>query len=174
MARRSPVDEKPFRPLDVSVLNSVVKHVAAADDSAPASPTAIVRPEQTNTARREPEVRMVSKVAPMLARLDQEKRILFTRAETHAIERLTNNLSVRLNAQIKVSHIIRALTALLLNAEAQIHQRASERAQLTRPPNGDLGALQRFEREIALLLAEALRDAGLPRTLQGVATEPHR
>lgn len=99
----------------------------------------------------------------MLARLDQEKRILFTRTETQAIDRLINNLSVRLNAQIKVSHIIRALTALLLNAETQVHQRASERGPLTRPPNGDFAALQRFEREIASLLADAIRDAGTPR-----------
>lgn len=163
MARRSPVDEKPFRPLDVSILNSVVKHVPAAHDSAPSTPTPIIRPEPTTNVRREPEIRIVPNAAPMLARLDQEKRILFTRTETQAIDRLINNLSVRLNAQIKVSHIIRALTALLLNAETQVHQRASERGPLTRPPNGDFAALQRFEREIASLLADAIRDAGTPR-----------
>lgn len=55
---------------------------------------------------------------------------------------------------------MRALTALLLNAETQIHQRASEHGPITRPPNGDFAALQRFEREIASLLGDAIRDTG--------------
>lgn len=163
MAKRSPLDEKPFRPLDVSVLNAVVNHVPSARDSAPLTPTPIVRAEPIANVRHEPEIRIVPNGAPVLDRLDHEKRILFSRAESQALDRLINNLTVRLNAQIKVSHIVRALTALLLNAEAQLHQRASERGPLTRPPNGDFGALQRFEREIASLLAESIRDAGSPR-----------
>jgi hypothetical protein len=163
MARRSPVDEKPFRPLDVSILNAVVKHVPTANDSSAPTPTPIGRPEPVSSVRREAEIRIVPNAAPVLERLDQEKRILFTRAETQAIDRLINNLSGRLNAQIKASHIVRALTAILLNAENQLHQRASERGPLRRPPNGDFAALQRFERDIALLLSEAIRDAGNPR-----------
>lgn len=164
MARRSPLDEKPFRPLDVSILNSVVKHVPASPGAGlSAPPPAPMRLESAPMPRREVDVRLTVGPVPAVTRLDQEKRILFTRAETQAIDRLINNLSARLNAQIKVSHIMRALTALLLNAENQVHQRAGERGPLTRPPNGDFSALQRFEREIANLLAEAIRDAGAPR-----------
>ena len=157
MARRSPVDEKPFRPLDVSILSAVVKHVPVTP-----SPPPMTHPEPVMQLRREAELRTVPHAVPVLTRLDQEKRILFTRSETQAIDRLINTLSVRLNAQIKVSHIIRALTTLLLHAESQVHQRAGERGPLTRPPNGDFSALQRFEREIASVLSEAIRDAGPP------------
>jgi hypothetical protein len=86
--------------------------------------------------------------------MDQEKRILYTRHEPGY--RPTGHESrVRLNAQIKVSHVLRALTSLLLDAERQIDQRAGEHGLLLRPSNGDAAALERFEREIAQIIAGA-------------------
>ena len=102
MARRAPADEKPFRPLDTSVLNAVMQHV----------PT--VAPMES--PRAEPVLRVVEpKAEPLrlVKKLDQEKRILFTREETHAIDRLVNGLAQRLQAQVKASHVFRALTILL-------------------------------------------------------------
>lgn len=170
MARRSPVDEKPFRPLDVSILNSVVHHVPEVR-SLPESRLKVMgsAPRESENVpgivRKEPEsvppVRVPT--TPIIQRLDQEKRILFTREESQAIDRLVSNLAGRLNAQVKVSHVVRALTVLLLNAEGTIDQRAGESGPLSRPPNGDFAALQRFEKEIACILASAMRDAGLPR-----------
>jgi hypothetical protein len=92
-------------------------------------------------------------------KFDQEKRILFTRAESQAIDRLVTSLALRTNAQVKVSHVVRALITLLLNAEAEVDRRAGESGPLIRPPNGDAKALQRFERDIARIIASALRDA---------------
>jgi len=147
----------------------VVKHDPNAAASAAASPMPAMASEPPRKiidlppgANVRPAQNAVAPV-PILQRLDQEKRILFTRAETQAIDRLVNNLAVRLNAQVKVSHVVRALTTLLLYAEGEIDKRAAEHGALTRPPNGDFGALHRFEREIAGLLASALRDAGTPR-----------
>lgn len=168
MARRSPVDERPFRPLDVAVLNSVVKHDPSVAPAGLASPMPTVASEPARkiidlppSANVRPTPTAVGAV-PILQRLDQEKRILFTRAETQAIDRLVNNLAGRLNAQVKVSHIIRALSTLLLHAERELDRRAAEKGPLTRPPNGDFAALQRFEREIAAILSHAIRDAGMP------------
>jgi len=56
-----------------------------------------------------------------------KRRILFTREETQAIGRLVNILAVRLNSQVKGSHVIRALISLLLNAEGEVDKRAGER-----------------------------------------------
>jgi hypothetical protein len=70
------------------------------------------------------------------------------------------SLATRLNAQVKVSHVIRALVTLLLHAEGQVDRRAGEGGPLFRPPNGDVKALQRFERDIAGIIGAALRDAG--------------
>jgi hypothetical protein len=101
-------------------------------------------------------------VEPVVPKFDQEKRVLFTREESRAFERLVQNLALRVNTQVKASHVFRALATMLLRAETYIDQRAGEKGTLSRPPNGDYAALQRFEREIASILAHALRDAGHP------------
>ena len=107
-----------------------------------------------------PELAMPSRSEPLrlIKKLDQEKRILFTREETHAIDRLVNGLAQRLQAQVKASHVFRALTLLLLQAEGEIDRRASATGPFVRPSNGDSAGLQRFEKELARLLAEGLRD----------------
>jgi hypothetical protein len=56
--------------------------------------------------------------------------------------------------------VCRALTALLLNAEAEFDKRAGEHGPIVRPANGDAQALQRFERHIGNITASAMRDAG--------------
>lgn len=162
MAKRAPSDEKPFRPLDASVLRSVVQHVAESAASAPPPPVPPgVTPRPWPTPHREAEAKPpVMTLVPQLTRLDQEKRILYTREEAHALDRLVSNLAVRLNTQVKVSHVLRALTSLLLRAEKEIDQRAGEHGPLVRPSNGDFAALQRFEQEVATIFAHALRDAG--------------
>ena len=161
MARRPPSEEKPFRPLDLSVLSAVIQHTSGPLESAPAEARVLTLPSSPHIElRRDPALRTVP---PVVQRLDQEKRILYTREERQALDRLVHNLAVRLQTQLKASHVLRALTALLLHAEAQIDQRAGERGSLIRPPNGDCAALQRFEREIADLLLHAIRDAGVPR-----------
>ena len=93
-------------------------------------------------------------------KFDQEKRMLLTRSESLALDRLVNSLASRLNTQVKLSHVLRSLVALLLNSEPEIDKRAGETTGLIRPPNGDPNALQRFEREIAKILSAAIRDAG--------------
>lgn len=168
MAGRAPVDEKPFRPLGVSVLNSVMHHRPEARGTA-----AVARPEpaviELSTPARpvaahgEAVIPKSMLAIPPLQRLDQEKRILFTREETQALDRLVNTLAMRLRTQVKASHVLRALTSLLLEAEAQLDQRAGESGSLTRPANGDFAALQRFEWELSVIIAHALRDAGLPK-----------
>jgi hypothetical protein len=104
-------------------------------------------------------VREREPVQALVEKFDQEKRILFTRSETQAIDRLVTSLARRLNAQVKVSHVVRSLVALLLNAEGEIDKRAGEAPPLVRPANGDAQALQRFERDIARILAAGMRDA---------------
>lgn len=162
MARRPPGEEKPFRPLDLSVLSAVVQHSSVPLESAPADARVLNMPSSQRLEPRRETIPERAAVA-VVQRLDQEKRVLYTRDERQALDRLVHNLAVRLQTQLKASHVLRAMTALLLHAEGQIDQRAGERGSLIRPPNGDAAALQRFEREIADLLLHAIRDAGVPR-----------
>ena len=161
MARRAPVDEKPFRPLDVSVLSAVLQHAPEARGDKPQQPARVVEvPLPAPRSAPLAPAPAATAVLPEVPRFDQEKRILFTREETLAIDRLINNLAVRLRTQVKVSHVLRALTTLLLHAESQVDQRAGESGAMVRPSNGDYTALKEFEQGIARILAHAIRDAG--------------
>jgi len=152
MAKRAPVDEQPFRPLNASTLQSVLRHVPSALEPVPAKP-----PSPVPVGERQPSTALSARSG---SPLDQEKRILFTREETRALDRLVGTLAERLQTPVKTSHLFRALTALVLPVERQIERCAAERGALVRPPNGDLPALQAFERELASLVAEALRRSG--------------
>ena len=156
MAKRAPVDEQPFRPLNASTLQSVLRHVPSAPEPTPVTPTAQV-PAIAPTRERQHSTAFAARSG---SPLDQEKRILFTREETRALDRLVGTLAERLQTPVKASHLFRALTALVLPVERQIERCAAERGALVRPPNGDLLALQAFERELASLVAEALRRSG--------------
>lgn len=187
MAKRAAPDEQPYRPLLDAALVSAALSQVPTPAPAPAAPPRVMeltRPvapaaKVTESPRIEPARRIeqiqAEQATPhaagpireegrapqaLVEKFDQEKRILFTRGETQAIDRLVTSLAGRLNAQVKVSHVIRALVALLLHADAEIDKRAGEAGPLVRPPNGDALALQRFELEIARILAAGMRDAG--------------
>ncbi len=171
MAKRA-VDNTPYRPLLDSHL------VSAAIGKAPSAPTQdekaqfksvvetfageLLAPMLPAERLSDPQSakQPVANQTPIVEKFDQEKRILFTRSENQALDRLVFSLACRLNTQVKTSHLLRAVVSLLLHAEDEIDKRAGEVGALTRPPNGDPKALQRFERELASIVSAALRDAG--------------
>jgi len=176
MAKRAAPDEKPYRPLlDTGLMTAALTQVTS-NAQPQSTPTKVVDLPRAETPRRpeparafspesvqrpvEPDFKPQAQQQPFAEKFDQEKRILFTRTETQAIDRLVTSLATRLNSQVKVSHLMRALVALLLNAEADVHKRAGEAGPVIRPPNGDAQALQRFERQIAGIIGSALTDAG--------------
>jgi hypothetical protein len=184
MAKRAAPDEQPYRPL----LDAGLVSAALSQATTPATPSKVTElPRAGNTTPKPVEIPKVepprrieqiqmeqgTQQAPagplrdesratqvLVEKLNFEKRILFTRGETQALDRLVTSLAARLNSQVKVSHVIRALLALVLHAEAEVDRRAGEVGPLVRPPNGDAMALQRFELEIARILAAGMRDAG--------------
>lgn len=180
MAKRAAPDEQPYRPLlDVGLMNAVLGQPEAEEvelpppvvSSAPSRKVLeIVRQEPAKwqePVRAEPvfstpsdSERLRQEAQALVEKFDQEKRILFTRGETQAIDRLVTSLATRLGCQVKVSHVMRALVSLLLHAEGEIDRRAGENGPMVRPPNGDAQALQRFEKEIARIVGAAIRDAG--------------
>jgi hypothetical protein len=174
MAKRAAPDEKPYRPLlDADLVNAALSQPgpeASADASPPTPPPPnlkVLEMPRAEPVRRHdvisPQLEAISQtlaraleidvprksLQDLVEKFDQEKRVLFTRSESQAIDRMVMALATRLNAQVKVSHVIRALVGLLLNAEAEVDRRAGESGPLVRPANGDSQALQRFEREIA-------------------------
>jgi hypothetical protein len=174
MAKRAAPDEKPYRPLlDTDLVSAALAGVAAPASPQTAKvvdlpkseqprrferPTAI--PEWPHVASVPVETPKPQATIPVAEKFDQERRVLLTRSESQALDRLVNSLATRVNAQVKASHILRSLVTLLLNAEPDLHRRTGEAGVLVRPANGDAQALQRFEREIARIVGSAITDAG--------------
>ena len=181
MAKRAPAGEQPYRPLlDPGVISAALTKANLAPtqtqgqvngskvvalnrpETGPADDRAGGRDVPTPRIASEPPL-VRTAASEVIEKLDQEKRMLLTRAENVALERLVGSLASRLSTQVKLSHVLRALVTLLLNAEAAVDRRAGEKIGLARPANGDFKAIQKFEKEIAKIIAAALRDAGPPR-----------
>lgn len=184
MAKRAAPDEKPYRPLlDTELLSAVIANVEpepsqaviASRLSSPAAkivemPLAESLQNDRSLAARDSlfpghvtgraNNPIPAHVRDLALKVDSEKRILFTRHEVQSLDRMVASLAMQLQCQVKVSHVVRALVALLLHAEASVDRRAGESGPLVRPPNGDAQAIQAFERDIAKIIAAALRDAG--------------
>src|SRR5262245_60854092 len=153
MAKRAAPDERPYRPLlDAELVSAAISQVvpgaASASDSIASQPAKIVvmprvePPRRLDVAQNNGRSSMADAeaagpaVQAVIEKFDHEKRILFTRPESQAIDRLVVSLATRLNSQVKVSHVMRALVALLLNAESEVDRRAGETGPLIRPANG--------------------------------------
>lgn len=193
MAKRT--EEKPFRPLEASLVQEVMS-----GNAAPAlQPTPPPQPEKTIELRRPAEVRPepqpqrvvdpgqgraapvaapvypqeVSRAAPAPAprreprsqpsqfteRMEREKRVLLTPSEDRALERVVSNLGAELGTSLKLSHVLRSCIRILINAEDELIERARANGRTIRPPNGDLPAIEAFEKVVAGVLQAGIRGA---------------
>jgi hypothetical protein len=173
MAKRAEPDEQHFRPLIdkglISAALSSKKPVERFQETeTPARVAPAFRQESSPSYAANSEDKIVTPVQRPSVRLepvrekpyDDEKRILLARSDTRAIDRIVNRLADRLQAPVKFSHVMRALTKLLVHAESEIDARAGEVGVLVRPPNGDSRAIEEFDIKIAGIIGLALRDAG--------------
>lgn len=91
--------------------------------------------------------------------MDREKRVLLTPSEDRSLERVVANLGAELGTSLKLSHVLRSCIRLVINAEAELIERARANGRTIRPPNGDLAAIEAFEKVIAGVLQAGLRNA---------------
>lgn len=191
MAKRT--EEKPFRPLEASLVQEVMS-----GNAAPAlQPTPPPQPEKTIELRRPVETRPepqpavepgqgrpapvaapvyrqeVPRPAPQPAprrepratqsqfveRMDREKRVLLTPSEDRALERVVSNLGAELGTSLKLSHVLRSCIRIVINAEDELIERARANGRTIRPPNGDLPAIEAFEKVVASVLQAGIRSA---------------
>jgi hypothetical protein len=170
MAKRAPKDELPFRPLlDTAIISQT--RSTEAPVNAPKGEERVTQTTRTDAFFSKRVAPQIVPPPPVLTpnslpsfpnvaeKIDQEKRMLLTRKESEALDRVVRMLATRLNAQIKLSHVLRGLTFLLLNSEGDLDRRAGEVGVLTRPPNGDVNGIKEFDRQIAKVISKALRDA---------------
>jgi hypothetical protein len=179
MAKRAAPNEQPYRPLlDANLVSETLGHgtpsastqITNNPDPQPSRAKIVEMPPEmprrAEETRQHPDIsvreveRERRQPLQLFEKIEQEKRVLLTLGETQAIDRLVTSLASRLQSQVKFSHVARALFGLLLHAEREIDRRAGENGALTRPPNGDAQALQKFEKAIGKIIASAIRDAG--------------
>lgn len=185
MAKRAQPDEVPYRPLlNTDLISAAVapEPVKLPVATAPAQPLSVVEnpirtlqaptPALAQSVAITPPVRIeeIKRVQPTVSQapttakpenaisapFDHQKRILFTEAESLALERVSYDLSLRLKTQVKVSHVVRAMLRPFLTSEAYISAVASFAPPISRPGNANLHELQQFEHAIGLLMEMAL------------------
>jgi hypothetical protein len=91
--------------------------------------------------------------------MDREKRVLLTPSEDRALERVVANLGAELGTSLKLSHVLRSCIRILINAEDDLIERARANGRTIRPPNGDLPAIEAFEKIVAGVLQAGIRSA---------------
>jgi len=168
MAKRTPVVEEPYNPLDPLLAQSVI-----AGSSAPIPPAARYQDNRNGALLQVgPAATLRHRVLPMPAaqtspvlepsnaeRRCREKRVVLSRSEERQIERLTDRMADELRTSLKLSHLLRAAVSVLLHAEEEIIHRLQGSAPLERPSNWDAVALAQFEHDLAKILSHALREA---------------
>lgn len=187
MAKRT--EEKPFRPLETSLVQAVMHGSAAVKEEVHHEPLPEPKPQPVREAAappvnaagigegREPirptpspEVRPappqrrvqtphVVPTSPLLERMEREKRVLLTPSEERALDRVVANIGAELGASLKLSHVLRSCIRLLINAEDELIDRARATGRTIRPPNGDLPAIEAFEKVIASVLQSGIRSS---------------
>lgn len=179
MAKRVPKDDKPYRPLDESLIRSVIsgppagqggaqaaavapepahdpRPMHAAEPAAPrSSPRLVPAPEHEPSQPRRP----ASVTDALPEKREREKRMLLTRSEEREVEHLVNRLAQELGTAVKLSHVLRACTLILVHAEDDLLDRARKTPVMARPGNGNASELAEFEKSLAQILLGGLRDA---------------
>lgn len=183
MAKRTPIGEKPYRPVDEALIRSVMGGSSAVGgDNDGNAAVALLSPPATAPAIRVTSPTMnTDSIPPRVipagprdsagsaeqAAVDsgefveprqREKRVLLTRSEERDIERMVARLATELGTPMKLSHLLRAGIVMLLHAEGEVMERA-KRVKLTRPGNGNGPELAQFEHGVAQLLSAAFREA---------------
>ena len=144
MAKRAAPDARPYRPVQESLVRAVLSPAAppsgpeASGDAVPSQP---------------------SPAGPSLEKFNREKRVLLTRSEERALEQLASAIGAEVETPVKLTNLLRAAVTLILHAEPEIVQRARQKGRLVRPANGDTPAMARFDRDLARIVTDGLRDS---------------
>jgi len=131
--------EKPYTPLDSSVISTVLSSQPSIDSAAtqptPARPT-------SNTS---------------VERMDAMLRLKVAMRDKREFEAFTARLGVTLNTTLRPSNLIRAMLSVMQNAETELAELARREPPLRRPPNDDLVGYADFESRVVRLLDAAVR-----------------
>lgn len=98
-------------------------------------------------------------LSQLAERMEREKRVLLTASEERALERVVANIGAELGTSLKLSHVLRSCIRLVIAAEGDLVERARATGRIVRPPNGDLAAIEGFEKVVAAVLQAGIRSS---------------
>lgn len=131
--------EKPYTPLDSSVISTVLS-------SQPATNSAATQPTPPRPASN-----------TSVERMDAMLRLKVAMRDKREFEAFTARLGVTLNTTLRPSNLIRAMLSVMQNAETELAELARREPPLRRPPNDDLVGYADFESRVVRLLDAAVR-----------------
>ncbi len=134
MAKRAPIDEKPFNPIESALVERVATRLPA--PAAPPPPPTIVEPELPTPA-------------PVVKRPPREKRVLLSWEEELALQRLLDQLTETLQTPVKLSNALRSCLILLRHSQTDIVEAAGRQGSMVRPANNDPTGIALFEQRLA-------------------------
>lgn len=162
MAKRVSPDERPFNPVQEALTRSVLRPTEEPSPSALPSPApsphvvSIEAPKNTTPPAVEPLPESTEQEQAR-ERFTREKRYLLTESEEDVLERLVKDMGKKLGTPLKLSHVIRATTSLLIHSRDELLKQSERIGKLKRPSNNDPAALATFEHNLARVLDRSIR-----------------
>ena len=89
---------------------------------------------------------------------DLEKRYLLSQGELDNVNELMDQIRERSGCTLTLSHVVRSMIQLLQCHRAEVVKTAYRLKEVRRPPNTDLAAVKRFEKQIGNFFWEAFRN----------------
>ena len=147
MAKRAPIDERPFNPIESALVERVSSRL----------PTPDARPTTHEVTAEAP---VIEPLVSTPKRPPREKRVLLSWEEELALQRLLDQLSATLQTPVKLSNALRSCLILLRHAQEPIIECAAREGNLVRPANNDQTGIALFEQRLAAIFQGGFSAAG--------------
>lgn len=146
MAKRAPIDERPFNPIESALVERVSSRL----------------PPQASRSVSEmaAEPPVIEHAVSLSKRPPREKRVLLSWEEELALQRLLDQLSATLQTPAKLSNALRSCVILLGHAQEPIIEYAARKGHLARPANNDQSGISLFEQQLAAIFQSGFSAAG--------------
>lgn len=171
MAKRVSPEEKTWNPVEDRLAQetlkpSLVVEMTSNHDATPAHPPAPIanrvvkisdHNEPAQVGPMADEVPSKRSEAEPVEKLTREKRMLLTESEEDMLERLVKDMGKQLKTPLKLSHVLRATTVLLLHSREELLKQSEKMGGMKRPANTDSAGLATFEDNLSRLIDRAIR-----------------
>ena len=163
MAKRVSPEEKTWNPVEDRLAQETLRPTLAIETAPGQAPAAnrVVKiadhREPAQVEKKAQEQVPKKEEAEPVEKLSREKRMLLTESEEDLLERLVKDMGKQLKTPLKLSHILRATTVLLMHSRDELLKQSEKMGGMKRPPNNDPVALATFEHNLAQLIDRAIR-----------------